>query len=188
MMGGDQAFINRLDKFFTMKSQSHGDIADMSGMIGQYVQGNEPDMQTPYMYNYAGAPWKTQAIVRKITNNLYKNANNGLPGNEDCGQMSAWYIFSAIGFYPVNPASGKFIIGSPVFNKLSIKVSGGQYFTLIAKNNSHQNKYIQSATLNGDPYDKNYINYADIMMGGTLILNMGDKPNKKWGSVRKSRP
>jgi predicted alpha-1,2-mannosidase len=188
MMGGDQAFINRLDKFFNMKSQSHGDIADMSGMIGQYVQGNEPDMQTPYLYNYAGVPWKTQAIVRKIMTDLYKDSNSGLPGNEDCGQMSAWYIFSAIGFYPVNPVSGKFILGSPVFDKLSINVSGRQYFTIIAKNNSRQNKYIQSATLNGDPYDKNYINYADIMLGGTLILKMGDKPNKKWGSVRKSRP
>jgi len=188
LMGGDDAFVSRLDTLFNMKTKTHGKIADMSGLIGQYVQGNEPDMQTPYMYNYAGAPWKTQAIVRKIMSKLYKDATNGLPGNEDCGQMSAWYVFSALGFYPVNPVDGKFVMGSPVFDKASVKVPGGKFFTLITKNNSKTNKYIQSAELNGKPYDNSYITYQDIMKGGTLILDMGPKPNKKWGTVASSRP
>ncbi len=136
LFGGTQVFNNKLDKLFTTKVKTQGNIADMSGMIGQYVQGNEPDLQTPYLYDYAGEPWKTQAIVRKILKANYKDAPDGLPGNEDCGEMSAWEIFSAMGFYPVNPADGTFEIGSPLFTKSVIDVGNGRSFTIEAQNAS----------------------------------------------------
>jgi predicted alpha-1,2-mannosidase len=188
LMGGRQAFVRRLDTLFAMSSRVKGGVADMSGMIGQYVQGNEPDQHVRYLYDYAGAPWKTQYWVRYIMDNLYGAKPDGLPGNDDMGQMSAWYVFSAMGFYPVNPASGVFAIGSPIFPKVTINLKGNKTFTIIAHNVSRENKYIQSAELNGKTYNKPYITYKDIIQGSTLEFNMGPKPNKQWGTSKQDSP
>ena len=130
-------------------------------MIGQYAQGNEPSHHIAYLYDYAGEPWKTQAIVRKIEKKLYTDKTNGLCGNDDCGQMSAWYVFSSIGFYPVNPADGIYVIGSPMFDKVTLEVGNGKQFTVIAKNASTENIYIQSAELNGKKLERSYIYHED---------------------------
>ena len=189
LMGGTEEFVSRLDTLFnTSPEVKEGGIADMSGLIGQYVQGNEPDQQTPYMYDYAGAPWKTQRIIRTIADSLYKDTPNGLPGNEDCGQMSAWYVFTALGFYPVNPANGVYAIGSPMFPKASIDLGNGKKFVVEAHGVSEDNKFIQSATLNGETYDKPYITYQDIKNGSTLVLQMGPEPNKEWGASEENQP
>jgi predicted alpha-1,2-mannosidase len=157
-------------------------------MIGQYSQGDEPSHQIAYLYDYAGEPWKTQAYTRKICETLYTDSADGLCGNDDCGQMSAWYIFSAMGFYPVNPAAGIYTIGSPMLDKVSIDVGNNKHFTLIANNVSKENKYIQSAELNGKPFNLTYITHKEIMNGGTLVFNMGDKPNKEWGTSKDDAP
>lgn len=189
LMGGSNQFTARLDTLFnTSPNVNEGGIADMSGLIGQYVQGNEPDQQTPYLYDYAGAPWKTQKVVHTIVDSLYKDTPDGLPGNEDCGQMSAWYVFSALGFYPVNPANGVYAIGSPAFSKATLNLENDKQFTVEAKGLSDKNIYIQSATLNGSAYDKPYITYEDIKQGGTLVFQMGPQPNKQWGAHPEDAP
>lgn len=188
LMGGESNFVARLDTLFSMESETGSEISDMSGLIGQYVQGNEPAQQIPYFYNYASAPWKAQNMVRTIVDSLYTDQSDGLPGNEDCGQMSAWYIFSSLGFYPANPANGVYVIGSPVFDKASINLVDGKTFTVIANDVSSQNRYIQSATLNGEPYEKSYITYRDIMDGGTIEFEMGSEPNKEWAIGEVARP
>jgi predicted alpha-1,2-mannosidase len=189
MMGGKQAFIDRLDTLFTRPPKLHGNkVPDVSGLIGQYVQGNEPDMQVPFMYDYAGAPWQTQKVTRLIADSLYNDTAAGLPGNEDVGQMSAWYVFSALGFYPVNPDNGIFMIGSPIFPKATIHLKGDKTFTVIAHHVSKKNKYIQSAKLNGKSYNKPYVTYQDMMKGDTLEFKMGPKPNKEWGASPKDMP
>ena len=189
LMGGDKQFSIRLDTLFNTQPHVHnGGIADMSGFIGQYVQGNEPDQQTPYLYDYVGDAWKTQKTIHTIVDSLYKDTPEGLPGNEDCGQMSAWYVFSAMGIYPVNPASGVYAIGSPLFQKATIHLGNGKDFTIEADGVSEQNIYIQSATLDGKNYDKAYITYDDIMNGGTLAFKMGPQPNKQWGSSMDNLP
>jgi predicted alpha-1,2-mannosidase len=189
MMGGRQAFVDRLDTLFTRPPKLRGDkVPDVTGLIGQYVQGNEPDQQVPYMYDYAGEPWKTQKVTRLIADSLYNDTPAGLPGNEDVGQMSAWYVFNALGFYPVNPDDGTFMIGSPVFPKATIHLKGDKTFTVIAHNVSKKNRYIQSAKLNGETYNKPYITYQDIMKGDTLEFKMGPEPNKKWGASSKDTP
>jgi len=181
LMGGKDQFVARLDTLFNTSPQVNGGgVPDMSGLIGQYVQGNEPDQQTPYMYDYAGAPWKTQKVVDTIEDSLYKDTPGGLPGNEDCGQMSAWYVLSALGFYPVNPANGIYAIGSPSFAKATIKLGNGKKFTVEAKNVSDKNIYIQSAKLNGKTFNKSYLTYQDIKQGGSIIFQMGSEPNKQW--------
>jgi predicted alpha-1,2-mannosidase len=152
---------------------------DISGLIGQYAHGNEPSHHIAYLYTMAGQPWKTQKMVRDILLSQYNDQPNGLCGNEDCGQMSAWYVFSAMGFYPVNPADGNYYIGSPLFDKSSIKISENKFFTVSAENNSSENKYIQQAFLNGRVLNKPFITHKDITNGGTLTLIMGAKPNKK---------
>jgi predicted alpha-1,2-mannosidase len=188
LMGGRDRFIALLDTLFNQSSKVRGGVADMSGMIGQYVQGNEPDMQVPFMYDYAGAPWKTQAITRTIMDSLYNDTPAGLPGNDDCGQMSAWHVFSAMGFYPVNPANGVFAIGSPIFPKVTIDLKGNKTFTIVAHDVSRKNKYIQSAKLNGKTYNKPYITYKNIIQGSILKFKMGPKPNKHWGTSKQNSP
>ncbi|WP_234570565.1 GH92 family glycosyl hydrolase [Rhodohalobacter sp. 614A] len=188
LIGGKENFVARLDTLFSMESETRSEISDMSGLIGQYVQGNEPAQQIPYFYNYADAPWKAQEMVRTIVDSLYTDQPDGLPGNEDCGQMSAWYIFSSLGFYPANPANGVYVIGSPVFDKASINLADGKTFTVIANGVSSQNRYIQSATLNDEPYEKSYITYRDIMDGATLEFEMGPEPNKEWATGEDARP
>ena len=190
LMGGQQNFTQKLDSLFEQPSEVNSETAppDVSGMIGQYAQGDEPSHHIAYLYDYAGKPWKTQAVVREICETLYTDSTDGLCGNDDCGQMSAWYVFSAMGFYPVNPVDGIYAIGSPMLNKVSIDVGHNRHFTVIANNVSKENKYIQSAELNGKPLNLTYITQREIMNGGTLVFNMGDKPNKKWGASEDDAP
>ncbi|NIR45723.1 MAG: glycoside hydrolase family 92 protein [Gemmatimonadetes bacterium] len=190
LMGGREAFIAKLDELFDQSSEIEGTNAspDISGLIGQYAHGNEPSHHITYLYCYAGAPWKTQERVRQITDRLYGPGPDGLPGNEDCGQMSAWYIFSSIGFYPVNPADGFYVIGTPHHERVSIDVGGGKVFTLEAAGASSVNKYIQSATLNGAPLDRCYITHNEIVAGGTLRFAMGPEPNREWATGELAAP
>ena len=181
LMGGRDAFVEKLDSLFIL-NESMGEKAsgDISGLIGQYAHGNEPGHHTIYLYALAGQPWKCAEKARYILDNMYNDCPNGLQGNEDCGQMSAWYIFSALGFYPVAPTGGDYILGSPLFKKADIALPGGKTFEIVAVNNSSENKYIQSVKLNGKPYAKVYISHQDIMQGGILELTMGNAPKKYW--------
>jgi predicted alpha-1,2-mannosidase len=167
-------------------------IPDVTGVIGMYSHGNEPDHHVGYLYNYAGQPWKTQARVRQIATALYTNTPGGICGNDDCGQISAWFVFTALGFYPVDPTSGIYVLGSPLMDKVTLKLDPRFYkggsFTVIAKNNSSQNLYIQSATLNGRPLTRSWISQKEIVSGGKLMLTMGPTPNKTFGSAAADRP
>jgi predicted alpha-1,2-mannosidase len=187
LYGGNEKFVDKLDKLFTTQSTEPPDTIDVSGMIGQYAQGNEPSHHIAYLYSYAGAPEKTAQHIKEIRDKMYNDKPDGLCGNEDCGQMSAWYVFSSLGFYPVNPVSGEYVIGTPEFDKASIDVPGGKKFQVVAPNLSDKNIYIQNATLNGKPLDHCYITHEDIMSGGTLVLNMTDKPGD-WGHGKDAAP
>jgi predicted alpha-1,2-mannosidase len=189
LYGSEVRFLNFLDSTFQVSSAIKGENAsiDITGLIGQYAHGNEPSHHISYLYNYAGKPWKTQKIVRQIMAEMYKNDVDGLPGNEDCGQMSAWYIFSALGFYPVNPAEGIYVICSPLIKKASIDVGVGT-FDIIAENNSPENIYVQEVYLNEKPLDKSYIKHEDIVNGGQMRFVMGNQPNKNWATSIESRP
>lgn len=193
-LGGDEKFISRLDEMFDTQKQIPNlkMIPDVTGVIGMYSQGNEPDHHVAYLYNYAGQPWKTQTRVRQIANLLYNNTPAGICGNDDCGQTSAWFVFSALGFYPVDPASGIYILGSPLVDQVTInldaKFAKGHSFTVVAKNNSAANPYIQSATLNGKVITRSWISHAEITAGGKLVLTMGPQPNKTFGAAAADRP
>jgi predicted alpha-1,2-mannosidase len=193
-LGGDEKFVARLDEMFDTKESipNLAMIPDVTGVIGMYSHGNEPDHHVAYLYNYAGQPWKTQARVRQIANTLYTNTPAGICGNDDCGQTSAWYVFTAMGFYPVDPVSGIYILGSPLVDKATLhldsKFTKGHSFTVIAKNNSSENLYIQSATLNGKAFTKSWISYSEITDGGKLVLTMGPTPNKDFGSASLDLP
>jgi predicted alpha-1,2-mannosidase len=154
---------------------------DISGLIGQYAHGNEPSHQIAYMFNKAEVPWRTQYWAREILNTQYSTQPDGLSGNEDCGQMSAWYVMSAMGIYPMNPASGEYEIGSPLFEKTTIRLPGEKVFVINAPNTSDKNRYVQSVTLNGESLQRTYIGHDEIMAGGTLEFEMGPEPNKNWG-------
>lgn len=178
LIGGRKAFAKKLDQLFDQPSVNNNpNEPDVSGMIGQYAQGNEPSHEIAYLYDYVGEPYKTADRVREIMDSLYNDTRNGLCGNDDCGQMSAWYVFGAMGFYPVNPASGEYAIGSLLFPKVTMHTVGKKPFTVEAENVSKSNKYIQSATLNGKPYPYSYITEKQIEQGGTLIFQMGDRPS-----------
>ena len=177
LMGGEKEFDARLDTLFEQAVSNTPSFRENP----YYWQGNEPDQLAPYLYDYAGEPWKTQYWVRQIMRRSYLDNAGGLPGNDDAGQMSAWYVFSAMGFYPVCPGKPVYAIGSPLFNKITLHLKGGKTFTIIAKDNSSRNVYIQSARLNGKPLNKPWISHADIMKGGILKLQMSDHPNRKWG-------
>ncbi|MBI3005888.1 MAG: glycoside hydrolase family 92 protein [Ignavibacteriales bacterium] len=182
---GNENFQRKLDQMFSGSSRTKGrEQADITGMIGQYAQGNEPSHHVAYLYNYCGAPWKTQSVVRKIMDSLYSATPAGLCGNDDCGQMSAWYVMSALGIYPVTPGKAEYTIGSPLFDKASVNLENGKTFILQAKNNSHVNKFVQSISLNGMPYDKFILDHEDIMRGGTLSMAMGKEPNAQLRRVR----
>nr|WP_236263891.1 GH92 family glycosyl hydrolase [Dysgonomonas sp. Marseille-P4677] len=182
LFGSKEAFVQKLDSLFIVEG-SLGEHAspDISGLIGQYAHGNEPSHHVLYMYPYVGQPWKTADKVRQVMSELYFDKPAGLSGNEDVGQMSAWYVLSALGFYQVEPAGGKYVFGSPIVSEASIRVKDGKIFKVVAKNNSVANKYIQSVTLNGKDYDKFYIDFKDIETGGVLEFEMGDKPSETWG-------
>ncbi len=183
LYGGKAEFAEKLDSLFAESSQITGRYQpDISGMVGQDAQGNQPSHHVPYLYDYAGEPWKTQRVVREIMSKWYTDKVDGLCGNDDCGQMSAWYVFSAMGFYPVTPGQNTYAIGSPIFNKVTLELGHGKSFSIRAENVSDQNMYIQSATLNGKAYDAAYLTHSDIMKGGELRLAMSDKPNKGWGT------
>jgi len=191
-LGGDEKYVAKLDELFDTKKTLPNNLDDVSGLIGMYDQGNEPSHNFAYLYNYAGQPWKTQTRVRQIATTLYNSALDGLCGNDDCGQMSAWYVFAALGFYPVDPTSGVYVIGSPLVDKATIqldpKYHRGRTFTMIARNNSAENKYIQSATLNGHDLSRSWITHDEIVGGGKLVLTMGPTPNRTWATAQADRP
>ena len=188
LFGSDKAFMSKLDSLFFVEGWA-GDNAspDMSGMTGQYAHGNEPSHHVIYMYNYAGRPDKAAPLLRKMLNEMYLDQPDGLSGNEDVGQMSAWYILSSVGLYQVDPVGGRFVIGSPLFDKATVNLGAGKTFTVVAKNNSDRNIYVQSARLNGKALKNSYIEFNDIRHGGTLELVMGPKPSK-WGAAPACRP
>lgn len=188
LFGSDKAFMSKLDSLFFVEGWA-GDNAspDMSGMTGQYAHGNEPSHHVIYMYNYAGRPDKAAPLLRKMLNEMYLDQPDGLSGNEDVGQMSAWYILSSVGLYQVDPVGGRFVIGSPLFDKATVNVGGGKTFTVVAKNNSDKNIYVQSARLNGKTLKNSYVDFNDIRHGGTLELVMGPKPSK-WATTTACRP
>lgn len=188
LFGSDKAFMSKLDSLFFVEGWA-GDNAspDMSGMTGQYAHGNEPSHHVIYMYNYAGRPDKAAPLLRKMLNEMYLDQPDGLSGNEDVGQMSAWYIISSVGLYQVDPVGGRFVIGSPLFDKATVNVGGGKTFTVVAKNNSDKNIYVQSARLNGKTLKNSYVDFNDIRHGGTLELVMGPKPSK-WATTTACRP
>ena len=188
LFGSDKAFMSKLDSLFFVEGWA-GDNAspDMSGMTGQYAHGNEPSHHVIYMYNYAGRPDKAAPLLRKMLNEMYLDQPDGLSGNEDVGQMSAWYILSSVGLYQVDPVGGRFVIGSPLFDKATVNVGAGKTFTIVAKNNSDRNIYVQSARLNGKALKNSYIEFNDIRHGGTLELVMGPKPSK-WATAAACRP
>ncbi|TDX09891.1 GH92 family glycosyl hydrolase [Flavobacterium sp. S87F.05.LMB.W.Kidney.N] len=181
--GGNSKFTTRLEQLFTESSEITGNnvSADISGLIGQYAHGNEPSHHIAYMFNHAGQPWRTQYWVRHILDTQYNTTANGLSGNEDCGQMSAWYVFSSMGLYPMNPASGEYEIGSPIFEKSTLNLPNGKTFVIEAENVANKNFYIQSATLNGKAFNKTAISHQEMLQGGVLHFTMGAQPNKNWG-------
>ncbi|QAA82552.1 glycoside hydrolase family 92 protein [Aequorivita sp. H23M31] len=182
LMGGKKKFETQLDELFTAETETSGrQQVDITGLIGQYAHGNEPSHHMAYLYNFVNKPAKTQERIHEIMTTQYHNAPDGISGNEDCGQMSAWYIFSAMGFYPVTPASNEYIIGTPLFEKSVINLEDGKKFEVIAKNISDKNIYIASASLNGKPLNRSYLYHNEIMEGGKLVFSMTDQPSK-WAT------
>jgi predicted alpha-1,2-mannosidase len=189
LLGSREAFVQKLDKLFTESPQIKGEVpADMTGLVGMYAHGNEPSHHVAYLYDYAGAPYKTQERVRNLLDGQYDNQPDGLSGNEDCGQMSAWYIMSALGFYAVNPASGNYEFGTPLFEKVTIDLGNKRQLVVEAKRKSPSDKYIQSVLLNGRPYEKAWFRHADIAGGGTLVFRMGSEPNRKFAAAVSAAP
>jgi len=189
LLGGEKRFSQKLDSLFVVKGFMGEEASnDISGLIGMYAHGNEPSHHITYMYSYVGQPWKTADQVRFITENFYTTKFDGIIGNEDVGQMSAWHVFSTLGFYPLNPANGAYVFGSPSVNQATLSLAGGKKLEIEAKNNSSANKYIQKITLNGKPYSKSYITHQDLVKGGKLVFEMGDKPSSTWGVAPADRP
>ena len=181
LTGGQDKFAAKLDSMFTYIPAGNEELPIFStGMIGQYAHGNEPSHHVIYLYNKVRQPWKAQKYAAQVMHDLYFNAPAGLCGNEDCGQMSAWYVFSAMGFYPVNPVSGEYEIGSPLFPEMRLNLDNGKTFTVLAPNVSRENIYIQSVKVNGQPYDKSYITHQQIMDGATIEFEMGNQPGEIW--------
>ena len=179
-MGGKDAFADKLDALFKQDSkvEGMGFVLDVSGLIGQYAHGNEPSHHVAYFYAFAGRPWRTQEVIREVFDTQYKNKPDGLCGNDDCGQMSAWYIFSAMGFYPFDPCGDGYVFGAPQLPRVTLNLPGGKTFTVLANGLSETNKYVQRVTLNGKPADPLKLAHADITKGGTLVFEMGPQPKK----------
>ncbi|HWS00163.1 MAG TPA: glycoside hydrolase family 92 protein, partial [Prolixibacteraceae bacterium] len=189
LMGGNDQFVNKLDALFQEQFGGKGpkfeflrQFPDGTGLIGQYNHGNQPGFHISYLYNYAGKPWKTQRRVRDIMKIWYSDGPLGICGDEDEGELSSWYVFSAMGFYPVSPGRAVYDIGSPLFDKVSIRTGEGKTFVIEAKDVSAKNKYIQSASLNGEPLHSPWFTHSDLARGGTLIFQMGPRPNEQWGN------
>jgi predicted alpha-1,2-mannosidase len=188
-MGGDAKFEAKLDGLFNAPSTLPKNAPpDISGLVGQYAHGNEPDQHVAYLYAYIGAPWKTQAMVRRLLTEMYENAPDGIIGNDDCGQMSAWFLFSSLGFYPVDPVSGAYVFGSPLFERAQVSLGGARTLVVEAKGNRPDTPYVQSITWNGRPWTKSWIDHATLAKGGTLSFVMGAKPNPAFGRDPKDRP
>ncbi len=189
MLGGDEKYSAKLDELFSASDKTTGRTqVDITGLIGQYAHGNEPSHHTAYLYAYAGKPWKTQQLVRKIMKTFYTCAPDGLCGNDDCGQMSAWYVMSAMGFYPVTPGDDTYVLGSPLFSKAVINLEDQRKFTIEAPGASDDGIYIKSATLNGNPYTKSFIKHSDITSGSTLCFEMSQTPNSDFATNPQDRP
>lgn len=188
LFGGEKPFLQKLDSLFVAEGDlGEGASPDICGLIGQYAHGNEPSHHIIYMYNYAGQPWKAAPLLRKVFSEMYRDGLDGLSGNEDVGQMSAWYVLSSMGLYQVEPAGGRYIIGSPLFDSVEMNVGNGRTFKVTARNNSAENIYVQSAKLNGKKYTKSYVDFKDIVCGGELELVMGSQPSA-FGTAKKDRP
>ncbi len=188
LLGGDDRFAQKLDSLFVVEGNLGEEAPpDITGLIGQYAHGNEPSHHIIYLYNFVGMPWKAAPLLRRVLGEMYHDQPDGLCGNEDVGQMSAWYLLSSMGLYQVAPAGGRYVIGSPLFDRIDMRVRDGKTFSVVAHNNSDTNIYVQSARLNGRKYTKSYVDFSDIMAGGTLELFMGSKPSK-FGVAKKDRP
>lgn len=193
LMGGDDAFVNELENMYDTplgksKFEFYAQIPDHTGNVGQFSMANEPSLHIPYLYNYAGQPWRTQKRIRTLLNQWFRNDLMGVPGDEDGGGMTAFVVFSQLGFYPITPGLPMYVIGSPTFEKASLKLGGGKTFDIICHNYSPKNKYIQSAKLNGTDWNKSWFTHEDLMRGGRLEFVMGDRPNKQWASDKGSVP
>ena len=197
LLGGEEKFAVKLDSVFTLPNTVHpgtygGMIHEMKEMqlinMGQYAHGNQPIQHMIYLYNYCKQPWKAQQHIREVMSKIYNASPTGFPGDEDQGQTSSWYVFSALGLYPVCPGTDEYVIGSPVFNKMTITLENGKQFTIEANNNNKENVYIQSATLNGKTLTKNFITHADIVNGGVLHLEMGSQPATQRGVAETDKP
>lgn len=193
LMGGREKFVDNLDKMYAEpmgrgKREFYWQLPDQTGNIGQFTMANEPSLHIPYLYNYGGAPWKTQKRVRQVLSTWFRNDVMGIPGDEDGGGLTSFVVFSSMGFYPVTPGLPVYNIGSPVFSKVQVKVGNGKTFTIIANDCSEDNKYIQRATLNGKELDKPWFTHDDVVNGGTLVLYMGNHPNKSWGAAPTAAP
>ena len=184
-MGGDKKFTQKLDTYFTLDAKPEDVNGNASGFIGQYAHGNEPSHHIVYMYDFTNEPWNAQYYSAKIMKELYNDQQSGYSGNEDCGQILAWYIFSAMGFYPVNPANSIYCFGSPQLKKAEIHLANGGNFKMIANNAGEKNIYIQKIVLNGKPYTKNFITHNDIVSGGIIEFTMGSTPNMKMKNYEK---
>jgi predicted alpha-1,2-mannosidase len=193
LMGGREAFNAKLDRVFTepygtSKYAFLGQFPDATGLVGMYAQGNEPSFHVPYLYIYSGQPWKTQRLVRLMMDLWYNDGPMGIPGDDDGGETSSWYVFNALGFYPVTPGVPVYEIGSPIFSKAQIALPNGKLFSIVANHVSAKNKYIQSATLNGAPLDRAWFAHSDLSQGGSLTLEMGDSPNTNWANTLGTAP
>lgn len=189
LLGGPGALARKLDALFSASSQTTGrDQADITGLVGQYAHGNEPSHHIAYLYPFAGQPWKTQAMVRRLVNTMYAAQPEGEIGNDDCGQMSAWLVWSALGFYPVTPGSNQYVIGTPLFPKATIRLESGREFVVRADAASPEAMYITSATLNGAAYTKSYLDHAAVIAGGALTFEMSATPSTTWGAAPGDRP
>lgn len=188
-LGGKVTLEAKLDELFTASSETSGrHQADITGLIGQYAHGNEPSHHMAYLYNYVNKPWKSQERISQILDEMYSNAPDGLSGNEDCGQMSSWYVLSAMGIYPVTPGLDYYAIGTPILEKVSLNLENGNQFQFRANNLSTENKYIKSAHLNGEEFNRSFIYHDEIMKGGELVFEMGAQPNKTWASLDSQIP
>lgn len=185
LMGGEEAFVSKLDEFFTLEARPEDVNGNASGFIGQYAHGNEPSHHIVYLYDFVGQPWKTQYYAAKIMNEQYTDQPSGYSGNEDCGQISAWYLFSAMGFYPVNPANGIYCIGSPQLPSVKLHLTGGKTFEIVTHQAGGNNIYVQKILFNGQPYHKLYLRHEDIMRGGKVEFFMGKQPNKDMASYER---
>lgn len=189
-LGGQDQLLSKLDAVFDTKvdPKEFANVEDISGLIGYYAHGNEPSHHIAYLYDYAGAPWHTQERLKQIMDSQYQPRPDGLAGNDDLGQMSAWYVFTALGFYPVAPGSDQYVIGRPFLDKAVLNLPNGKKFTVIAQNLSDANRYVGAVTLDGKPLDRVYVTDAEIQAGGTLKFSMQASPNKSWGTQPSSRP